>query len=232
MGVSWLRLSSVLLVLLLGAPVLADDVSLSTSNAPQGAIEGELDALLGAEHAAMSRLKPENLQRLSTRPKPVLGIFGHRQQFNYTREWLASLPVATGDAQWQCLTEALYFEARGESVKGQFAVAEVIMNRVDSPAFPNTVCKVVHQGTGKRFQCQFTYRCDGRREVIGNRAAWEQVGKVARIMLDGKARDLTDGATHYHTRSVRPRWSRKFLRTTAIGAHYFYRMPVKTASSG
>ena len=232
MGVSWLRLSSVVLALLLGVPAAAEDLRLSTSNAPPSVLEGELDALFGAEHEAMARIAPEKLERLSTRPRPAFGLFGRKRGFDYSREWLASQPAAKGDAQWECLTEALYFEARGESVKGQFAVAEVILNRVDSPAFPNTVCKVVNQGTGRRFQCQFTYRCDGRREVINDRAAWEQVGKVARIMLDGKPRELTDGATHYHTRAVRPRWARKFPRTATIGAHYFYRMPLKTASSG
>ena len=107
----------------------------------------------------------------------------------------------------------------------------MILNRVDSPDFPDTVCAVINQGTGKRFQCQFTYTCDGRKEVIREPAAWERVGKVARIMLDGKTRELTGGATYYHTRAVRPRWARSFTRTAVIGAHYFYRPPLRTASS-
>jgi spore germination cell wall hydrolase CwlJ-like protein len=150
----------------------------------------------------------------------------------YTREFLRGLPKATGGAEWACLTEALYFEARGESVAGIFAVAEVILNRVESSRYPDTVCGVIHQGTGKLFECQFTYTCDGKKETITEPRAYDMVGKVARLMLDGKPRTLTDGATHYHTKSVAPRWSRVFARTTTIGYHHFYRMPPRKAASG
>ncbi|MGB0426409.1 MAG: cell wall hydrolase, partial [Paracoccaceae bacterium] len=72
----------------------------------------------------------------------------------YSKAYLRSLPVAKGGKEWACLTEALYFEARGETVKGQFAVAEVILNRVSSPSFPDTICGVINQGTGRKFACQ------------------------------------------------------------------------------
>ncbi len=143
----------------------------------------------------------------------------------YREAWLDTRPVAAGDAQWRCLSEALYFEARGEPIAGLFAVAEVILNRVDSQVFPDSVCGVVKQGTGKRFACQFTYTCDGLREDINDRAAWIRVGKVARAMLDGAPRALTGGATYYHTNYVAPSWSRRFVRTASIGDHYFYRNP-------
>ena len=139
--------------------------------------------------------------------------------------------MSQGGEQWRCLAEALYFEARGESVKGQFAVAEVILNRVDSAEFPDTVCGVIHQGTGRKYACQFTYTCDGREEVIANPAAFRQVAKVARLTLDGAPRQLTDGATHYHTVAVNPRWARVFPRTTTIGVHHFYRMPTRLSSN-
>ena len=141
----------------------------------------------------------------------------------YTESWLAAQPAASGGKEWKCLAEALYFEARGENVRGLFAVAEVIMNRVDSPRFPDTVCGVIRQGTGQRFRCQFTYTCDGRAERITEPAAWKRVGKVARAMLDGAPRPLTRGATYYHATWVSPDWSRRFERTAAIGVHYFYR---------
>jgi spore germination cell wall hydrolase CwlJ-like protein len=150
----------------------------------------------------------------------------------YTRDFLRNLPRATGDAEWRCLTEALYFEARGETVAGIFAVGEVILNRVDSDRYPDTVCEVIHQGTGRLFECQFTYTCDGKKETIAEPRAYDMVGKVARLMLDGKPRTLTSGATHYHTKSVAPRWSRVFARTTTIGYHHFYRMPALRAASG
>ncbi|MDX1780701.1 MAG: cell wall hydrolase [Thalassovita sp.] len=149
----------------------------------------------------------------------------------YTRSFLDSLPAAKGGEEWQCMAEALYFEARGESVKGQFAVAEVIMNRVDSPRFPNTVCGVVHQGTGRKYQCQFTYTCDGYKEVIAEHDAYARVGKVAKLMVNGAPRELTDGATYYHTKAVRPRWSRKFDRTATIGVHHFYRHPTEISQN-
>ncbi|MEM1430503.1 MAG: cell wall hydrolase [Pseudomonadota bacterium] len=143
----------------------------------------------------------------------------------YDRDWLDRLPEAVGSAEWECLAEALYFEARGERLKGQFAVAEVILNRVDSARYPDTVCGVVNQGTGKRYQCQFTYTCDGHAERIHEENAWMRVGKVARLMLDGAPRALTEGATHYHTKAVNPRWAHTYPRTATIGVHHFYRSP-------
>ncbi len=143
--------------------------------------------------------------------------------FSYTERWLARQPVVRGGAQWRCLTEALYFEARGETLKGQFAVAEVILNRVDSRKFPNTPCAVINQGTGRKFACQFTYTCDGRAEHVGNRKVYNRLGKIADIMLRGGSRNLTKGATYYHTTAVRPNWSRVFIHTTTIGVHKFYK---------
>ncbi|MBY5933040.1 cell wall hydrolase [Tateyamaria omphalii] len=150
---------------------------------------------------------------------------------SFTRSWLDAQPTAKGGAHWKCLSEALYFEARGETVKGQFAVAEVIMNRVRSARFPDNVCGVINQGTGKRYQCQFTYTCDGNPETIHEPRAFERVAKVARAVLDGRAPDLTKGATHYHTTAVRPRWSRVYTKTASIGVHVFYRHTFRTASN-
>lgn len=176
---------------------------------------------LSFERTGLGNLTPDALHSLASLPAnsaPAAGI-------SYSLDWLNAQPAASGGAEWQCLTEALYFEARGESVKGLFAVAEVILNRVDSPAFPNSICGVVNQGTGGRYQCQFTYTCDGHAEVVNEPAAHLRVGKVARIMIDGAARNLTQGATHYHTTAVSPRWARVFEHTTSIGVHRFYRMP-------
>lgn len=144
--------------------------------------------------------------------------------------WLAAQPAATGGAHWRCLTEALYFEARGEDVAGQFAVAEVILNRVDSARFPASVCGVVNQGTGRLWQCQFTYKCDGIPETVRDRRSWQRLGKIARLAMDGMPRTLTSGAMFYHTRAVSPSWSRVFFRTTTIGAHHFYSPDAQLAS--
>ncbi|CUH65618.1 Germination-specific amidase [Thalassovita gelatinovora] len=171
-------------------------------------------------------LKQEQRGLFGLRGAKLDGLFNpsrKKTKIAYTSGFLQGLPAAKGGEEWQCLAEALYFEARGESVKGQFAVAEVIMNRVDSPRFPDTVCDVVHQGTGRKYQCQFTYTCDGHQEVIVEHDAYRQVGKVAKLMVNGVARELTGGATYYHTKAVLPRWARKFDRTATIGVHHFYR---------
>ena len=152
-------------------------------------------------------------------------------ELKFSRNWIDAQPKASGSEQWRCLAEALYFEARGETVKGQFAVGEVIMNRVKSKRFPGSLCGVIHQGTGKKYQCQFTYTCDGHKEVIAEPRAYERVGKVARLLIDGQVPNLTDGATHYHTTAVRPRWSRVYTKTARIGVHLFYRHTWRSASN-
>lgn len=141
--------------------------------------------------------------------------------------WLASQPVASGDADFTCLTKAIYFEARGETPKGQAAVAEVILNRVDSGEFARTVCGVVEQSNSNG--CQFSFVCDGLKDRVREPAAWDRSAKIARAMLDGAERNLTDGATYFHTPSVRPDWSRRFEKTARIGQHLFYRAPIRTA---
>ncbi len=180
------------------------------------------DTLIKIEQRGLRAAKPAHLRSLLSPTAPSSAT-----DVNYSRGFLSEQPRAAGDEQWQCLAEALYFEARGETVKGQFAVAEVILNRVDSPRYPNSVCGVVHQGTGKKYGCQFTYTCDGNPESIHEPGAFADVGKVALLMLSGAPRALTDGATHYHTGQVNPKWARKFPLTAQIGTHLFYRQPTR-----
>jgi len=212
----------------------AADATLSQSNEPTVILNMRLTSLLGQERRALSGVSGDRMRQLTTPPQPrrAARAKGPAPALTYDRIWLASQPAATGGSDFQCLTQALYFEARGESVKGQFAVGEVILNRVDSGRFPNSVCAVVKQGTGKRFQCQFTYTCDGHKEVIKEPEAYANVAKVARALLDGAPRQLTAGATYYHSNSVRPRWSRRFTRTVSIGVHRFYRPPGVRVSKG
>lgn len=179
---------------------------------------------LAFEHSAVKRIAPERLAMLTAPEgitRPQAGNTGPK--IVYDKSWLRAQPAVSGGPQWRCLAEALYFEARGETVKGMSAVAEVILNRVDTKRFPNTVCGVINQGTGRKFACQFTYTCDGRAEVIAEPKAWDMVGKIARYMIDGAPRTLTNGATHYHTLSVRPNWASVYTRTTTVGYHRFYR---------
>ncbi|MEX0368667.1 MAG: cell wall hydrolase [Ruegeria sp.] len=182
------------------------------------------DALRGAEAKGLRGVSRAQLNGLLTEPAVATDV-------SFSRSWIDAQPKASGNAHWRCLSEALYFEARGETVKGQFAVAEVIMNRVRSARFPDNVCGVINQGTGRKYQCQFTYTCDGAPETIHEPRAFERVAKVARAVLDGRAPGLTNGATHYHTTAVRPRWSRVYTKTAAIGVHIFYRHTFRTASN-
>lgn len=136
---------------------------------------------------------------------------------------LNAMPMASGNSEWACLTEALYFEARGESIAGMFAVAEVIINRKASRKFPSSICGVIAQGSHRRNACQFSYKCDGIAERYHEPRAHALVGKIAKIALSRTKSPLTKGATFYHATWVSPKWSRVFARTARIGQHYFYR---------
>ena len=186
--------------------------------------ESQARALLKTETRGLSSVSNSKLLGLVKRPVSAKGVY-------FSRAWLDSQPKAKGDAQWECLSEALYFEARGETVKGQFAVAEVIMNRVAHSRFPSSLCGVINQGTGKKYGCQFTYTCDGIAEKISEPRAFARVSKVARAVIDGKSPKLTNGATHYHTTAVSPSWARVYTKVARIGVHIFYRHNVRSASN-
>lgn len=202
----------------------------ATSASADEVLATRLSAILGQEREALSVVPDSRLSLLTSLPPASERGVETESGIIYDRDFLAELPAAQGNAQWRCLSEALYFEARGESVRGMFAVGEVILNRVDNSAYPDTLCTVINQGTGRKYACQFTYTCDGRAETIGEPRAWERVGKVAAILMDGAPRALTGGATHYHTKAVNPSWAQRFPRTASIGSHYFYRQPVRSAS--
>lgn len=125
----------------------------------------------------------------------------------------------------QCLAEAIFYEARSESVAGQMAVAEVVMNRVRHRAYPNTVCGVVYQGSERTTGCQFTFTCDGSMERAPYGRGWAQSQLIAEHALMGFARPVTNRATHYHTTAVDPYWNDNLVRTRRIGSHIFYRFP-------
>jgi len=122
-----------------------------------------------------------------------------------------------------CLTQAVYFEARGESQRGQAAVATVIMNRVKNPKFPKTVCGVVYQGSDHRNGCQFSFACDGMVERVAESTAWSRARQVAARALSGVALRDVGSATHFHTTNVSPQWGSQMLRVAQVGLHVFYR---------
>jgi hypothetical protein len=122
-----------------------------------------------------------------------------------------------------CLTQAVYFEARGESVRGQQAVATVIMNRVKNPNFPKTVCGVVYQGAAHRNGCQFSFACDGQAERVVEHTAWDRARSVAARALSGAVLRDIGSATHFHATGVDPEWGSRMLRVAQVGLHVFYR---------
>jgi spore germination cell wall hydrolase CwlJ-like protein len=133
--------------------------------------------------------------------------------------------VMTADAkQLWCLSTAIYFEARGESYRGQVAVAQVVMNRLAHPLYPKTICKVVFQDSGKRNACQFSFACDGIPEVVREKKPWEQAEEIAKKVASGELYLPEVGnATHYHATYVYPDWAPRLKRVTKIGMHIFYK---------
>ena len=126
----------------------------------------------------------------------------------------------------KCLATAIYFEARGEPERGQIAVAQVVLNRLKNPAYPNTICAVVYQNKNRRNACQFSFACDGIPDRITDRTAWDDSKKLAtKILDDSREMFLPDvgAATHYHASYVRPRWARAMKKVDKIGRHIFYK---------
>lgn len=198
------------LLLTLATAAMADVTEVQT---------GETQVTFGEALAAL--LTPRNTSASGNGSGAAAG------EVAFDAAWLAAQPAPAGDAQLTCLTKALYFEARGETPKAQAAVAEVILNRLDSPEFPKTVCGVVEQSSSNG--CQFSFVCDGLKDRVREPDAWDRSAKIARAMLDGAARNRTGGATYFHSPAVRPSWSRRFERTARIGQLLFYRAPVRTA---
>jgi spore germination cell wall hydrolase CwlJ-like protein len=198
--------------------MLALGGALAAPAAAGPSFQGQIAAAFQAEREAPRAVPEATLQRAAGVPMS-------------RRELLRQPVTLSGNGDFQCLKEAIYHEARGETVAGQFAVAEVILNRVDAANFPGSVCGVVNQGARSGGGCQFSYACNGRSRAMSERAARDLAARIAQVMLSGAPRELTDGATHFHARHVRPRWSRVFDRTAEIGAHLFYRQPVQVTSN-
>jgi hypothetical protein len=139
------------------------------------------------------------------------------------------LPPAIGSenpiAAVQCLGLAISYEAGLEPVAGQEAVAQVILNRVRSKAYPNTVCGVVWQGSHRRTGCQFTFTCDGSLRRPRSFAASMAAQRVALRVLAGETADHVRGATHYHANYVAPYWAPSLTKVRQIATHIFYRSP-------
>ena len=123
----------------------------------------------------------------------------------------------------ECLTSAIYYEAATEPVDGQRAVAQVVLNRVRHPAYPNSVCGVVFQGSERATGCQFTFTCDGALARTPHPVLWQRARKIAEAALAGSVFKPVGWSTHYHTNWVVPYWSSSLVKAAIVGTHIFYR---------
>jgi hypothetical protein len=131
-----------------------------------------------------------------------------------------------------CMTAAVYYEARSESDQGQRSVAQVVLNRVAHPAYPGTVCGVVYQGSERTTGCQFSFTCDGSLARAPNRMFWERARSVATAALAGYVESAVGLATHYHTIQIHPYWAPSLNHITTIGAHRFYSFKGRAGQAG
>jgi|TARA_B110000977_G_scaffold7711_1_gene10529 spore germination cell wall hydrolase CwlJ-like protein len=144
-----------------------------------------------------------------------------------------------------CLAQNIYFEAKSEPLAGQYAVADVVLNRVNDTRYPNTICEVVQEGPIKeswktkqdttlsdderiyyprKNRCQFSWYCDGKADNVRDSDAWRIAQEVAfRIVEEKRMRGITEGATHYHADYVSPKWASKIQLVGSISTHIFYR---------
>ncbi|MEL6370003.1 MAG: cell wall hydrolase [Pseudomonadota bacterium] len=138
------------------------------------------------------------------------------------------IDMAALDAEeHRCLAQAIYYEARSESRVGQAAVADVVLNRVATSVYPNTICGVVFQGSHRKTGCQFSFTCDGSMKARLNTRKWIASEKLAGAILSGMRLPVSREATHYHANYVNPYWAKKLTPTATIGTHKFYRFPSK-----
>ena len=128
-------------------------------------------------------------------------------------------------AEHRCLTEVIYYEARGESERGQLAVAEVVLHRLAAGGYGKSICQVVYEGSSRDTGCQFSFTCNGDMDRPRETLAWNKAGDVAAKILTREIElpDATDGATNYHAVWVSPVWAPTLKKTTRIGNHIFYR---------
>jgi hypothetical protein len=136
-------------------------------------------------------------------------------------------------AEHRCLSEVMYFEARGEGEEGQKAVAEVIFHRMNKGNYGHSICAVVYEGVGTA-TCQFSFVCDGSLEATKSPEPWRQAQALAARILTGEEHlsDATGGAVNFHAASIEPGWTGDFVRTVQIGNHVFYRRPGHARLSG
>jgi len=206
----------------------AASVSLATAYAsdPTESLQAPFNAIFGPSDPELPRddaLSPEDGEAPGKGPLAALGLTGPGGLFH---SWFSNkLPASVNESsQKRCLAAAVYFEARSEPWAGQVAVAQVVLNRVKNPSYPDSICGVVYQNKNWRNRCQFSFACDGARDSIRDKNSWRKAQNIAREVIAGKHwLDKVGDSTHYHATYVRPRWAPRMTRKGKIGQHIFFR---------
>lgn len=196
---------------------------------PAGFDNGDPEGLLTPSEALA--LSPEEAAAVRDAIQADLGQDG----YDGPRPLGVALRTASaGDRErgLQCLTQAIYYEAGLEPEAGQRAVAQVILNRVRHPDYPNSICGVVYQGSERATGCQFTFTCDGALARSPAPAIFARARRYATEAIDGRAFGDVGYATHYHTFEVWPYWGRSLTMTNMIGRHIFHRLRGRGGAPG
>ena len=189
----------------------------------------------GAQRDRQAELMTARLEQLRGQPRGNMASGLRHASLSATVD--AARPFRLANAldasrDLECLTQAAYYEARGEGREGMEAVAQVVLNRARHPAFPMSVCGVVFQGAGRRVGCQFSFTCDGSMRAPVNRAAWGRARDVASRALAGAVYARVGNATHFHTTNVSPGWRNSLIQVGQVGQHIFYRFGGRAGSGG
>ena len=219
---TWFGASFVLsfATMMCGAGAAAQAGPLAVSLVNLGALGPQLEApppSFGVSSASLSR--HARLERLRSHRR-----HGRASRIARIRQARAEFALMSRRGAEFCLATAVYFEARDEPIKGQRAVAAVILDRVRTPGRPKTICGVVFEGSWRKTGCQFSFACDGRPDVPHWRSRWLRAQRSAAYVLHHRdSCRMVRGATFYHTKFVHPRWDRHMVRVARIGLHVFYR---------
>lgn len=205
-------------------PTLGDESKILQAKRERIVIAAIDPALMSAALSAIDKIDGPN--GIDGKPSPI----AVPQRLAYARAntpatvFKTPVSMSVSKKQLNCLSQAVYFEARGEAYRGQVAVAQVVMNRVNHRLYPNTICAVVFQNQHRRNACQFSFACDGAPERVNDKKSWKQAEEIARKVTGGSTY-LTEvaNATHYHASYVYPHWAKRMKRVTKIGLHRFYR---------
>lgn len=212
----------------ISASVNAERAEIARSTEAEIAREAALVADLASYLAGQTAATRDALSEPRIKPAPAAASLSENDeaQLSLANFDFSILADARSDGlDRKCLAQAIYYEARSEAKIGQIAVADVVLNRVASPYYPNTICDVVFQGSERRTGCQFSFTCDGSMNIRLNKRKWNSSDELAGAILSGLRAPVSRDATHYHADYVDPYWAPRMSPTATIGTHKFYRFP-------